>query len=598
MLLKIKYIVFLILFSTLGYAQQNSLSKAAGKVSESLEKNKSDEELAEDYRNLAKELVNKQEYAKAEEYLVKAKNLYSKNKKRKEVASVSRDLAKVQESQKKYGEAIKNYDNASQNAVSPSISQLNANDISRLQNAGNKAAQKKYIQNNIELSKELPVNEAREEKVVAYQQLAEVEVSRDKKDVALENLSVALTNTTSKTEETAIRRQIAGVYAASNQIDKAIDVNKKLAEEAKKSKDSKTEIEQLQILSDLYLETNNQNLSIKLLEDAYNLALKQGRTLDAKQSLEKLIKLYEQKGDKIKSLQLYNDFMSKLEFLIKSDNSLIDSKVFEITEGKIKQLEKEKSLQEELIKQQNIINYVLIALLAIIVVSTIFIIRSLYKIKEKNKKIALQSLRREMNPHFIFNSLNSVNHFIAQNRELEANKYLSSYSKLMRNVMENSNKDFIKLSTELEQLKEYLDLEELRFHEKFSYEIFVDESIDSDAIFIPNMLIQPNLENAIWHGLRYKKEKGFLKLSFVQKDENIVISIEDNGIGIEESNRLKTRNQKLHKSRGLTNSRERISLLKELYKINIDFSVQDKRSSEKGVIVQIILPVLNTIKTQ
>ena len=97
-----------------------------------------------------------------------------------------------------------------------------------------------------------------------------------------------------------------------------------------------------------------------------------------------------------------------------------------------------------------------------------FIIKALYAIKTKNKEIALQSLRREMNPHFLFNSLNSVNQFIAQNNELEANKYLTSYSNLMRNTMENSNKDFVTLSNEIENLTKYLELEHLRFKDKFN----------------------------------------------------------------------------------------------------------------------------------
>ena len=117
-----------------------------------------------------------------------------------------------------------------------------------------------------------------------------------------------------------------------------------------------------------------------------------------------------------------------------------------------------------------------------------------------------------MNPHFVFNSLNSINNYIAQNDELAANKYLSAYSNLMRSTMENSNKDFISLSTELELLKRYLDLEQLRFSDKFSYTISVDENIDCDTIEIPNMLIQPQVENAIWHGLMQKVDRGKLAI--------------------------------------------------------------------------------------
>jgi LytS/YehU family sensor histidine kinase len=224
-------------------------------------------------------------------------------------------------------------------------------------------------------------------------------------------------------------------------------------------------------------------------------------------------------------------------------------------------------------------------LLAVLAILLLVIVKAFYANKSKSKKIALQSLRREMNPHFIFNSLNSVNRFIAENNELEANKYLTSYSRLMRNVMENSGKDFIKLSTELEQLNEYLQLEQLRFGDKFSYNIHVDESIDTESFFIPNMLIQPHLENAVWHGLRYKSEKGLLRLNVELKNGHIVVTVDDNGIGLSRSREMKTENQKIHVSRGLTNIKERIRLLNDLYKMNITMDITEKNAPDSGVTV-------------
>jgi two-component system, sensor histidine kinase YesM len=223
------------------------------------------------------------------------------------------------------------------------------------------------------------------------------------------------------------------------------------------------------------------------------------------------------------------------------------------------------------------------------------IAKALFSIKRKNKEIALQSLRREMNPHFIFNSLNSVNQFISQNKELEANKYLTSYSTLMRNTMENSNKDFVTLSNEIEQLKKYLDLEHLRFEDKFDFEILVDEKLDTETTFVPNMIIQPHLENAIWHGLRYLEDKGFLRLKFGLQDKNVVVMIDDNGIGLIKSSELKTINQKVHLSRGMTNTRERIALLNDLYKKEISFDIREKIAPETGTIVTINFPLMDKI---
>lgn len=192
-----------------------------------------------------------------------------------------------------------------------------------------------------------------------------------------------------------------------------------------------------------------------------------------------------------------------------------------------------------------------------------------------------------MNPHFIFNSLNSVNQFIAHNNELEANKYLTSYSTLMRKSMENSNTDFITIANELEMISKYLELEKLRFPETFTYSIEVDPFIDAETTKIPNMLIQPNLENAIWHGLRYRESQGMLVVKIQKLDSRIVISIEDNGIGISKSESLKTINQKMHSSRGLKNVKERIHLLNKLYKSHIKLDIKDKQGAETGVIVKI-----------
>jgi LytS/YehU family sensor histidine kinase len=206
---------------------------------------------------------------------------------------------------------------------------------------------------------------------------------------------------------------------------------------------------------------------------------------------------------------LYRDFLGKLPNLVSKDRSLVDNKILEDTEQRISQLEKEKELKDELIRKKNVFNYGLIAALILLTGLIFIIFRTLKKVQIKNKKIALQSLRREMNPHFIFNSLNSVNHFIATNNELEANQYLTKFSKLMRGVMENSTEDFIPFQQELDLLQNYLALEKTRFADKFDYEIEVDENLNLQSQQVPGMLVQPFLENAIWHGLRYKTEKGF-----------------------------------------------------------------------------------------
>lgn len=319
------------------------------------------------------------------------------------------------------------------------------------------------------------------------------------------------------------------------------------------------------------------------------MALMNGRTLEARNILNELTEYYRKNRKTSEALDMYADYIGQLETLIKGDSTLIDERFFQVHEDKIAQLEKERALKDELIARKNRSNYALTAFLAIALLLVAWIARSLYSISKKNKRIALQSLRREMNPHFIFNSLNSVNQFIAQNNELEANKYLTSYSRLMRNMMENSNKDFIPLSTEIDQLKKYLELEHLRFNDKFEYEIVIDPALDTDAVFIPNMLIQPQLENAIWHGLRYKETMGSLSLQIEAVGSRLRISIDDNGIGLQQSAELKTQHQKQHNSRGLSNTRERIELLNKLYRLDISMEMVNKEKNEDNTGVTVIL---------
>jgi LytS/YehU family sensor histidine kinase len=181
-----------------------------------------------------------------------------------------------------------------------------------------------------------------------------------------------------------------------------------------------------------------------------------------------------------------------------------------------------------------------------------------------------------MNPHFIFNALNAVNSFIALNDERAANKYLSDFSKLMRNVLENSELDFIPLQKELDLLGLYLKLEHERFKDKFDYQLIIEPEVLKSPLEVPPMLLQPLIENAVWHGLRYKKEKGFLEVKVsTHKDKGIQVCITDNGIGRQKSQNIKTTHQKKRESKGLGNIANRVALLNELHEYHIDLQVED-----------------------
>lgn len=570
-------------------SKQVKFSDKVAKLEESLSSN-DEMKIAKSYEDLAQGFEKKGNVVKAEEYYKKALSTYTKLKRKDNIARVVRNLAKVQESQKKFEEATTNYKVASEQTSDKDLEKINANDSKRLYYSNSTEAKNDYLDSNIKI---LEKDNKKEELSDAYEKKAEASKADDNPSEAIKNYNKALDFTESKSPKAIdLKHKIAEIYVAENNFDKALDINQKLLQEAETNNDFNTQIIQQQKLAAIYFKKNEPEKAVDELKRAYALASQKGNTAEVKKSLIALVNYYKQQGNDKESLAIYSDFLQNFDRIIQSDTTLIDSKIFQVTEDKIQQLEKEKALKDELIDRKNIFNFFLIAALVLLLIFVGLIVKAFYSIKKKNKKIALQSLRREMNPHFIFNSLNSVNQFISQNKELEANKYLTNYSQLMRNIMVNSNSDFVTLSTEIEQLQKYLDLEHLRFHDKFDYKITVDAALDTDTVFVPNMIIQPHLENAIWHGLRYKKDKGLLLLTVKPDTKGIVIYIDDDGIGLMQSEELKTENQKIHQSRGVSNTKERIALLKELYQKDIQFSLKEKEKPLTGTIVTIEFPFI------
>ncbi|MDR3022583.1 histidine kinase [Chryseobacterium sp.] len=537
---------------------------------------------ADSYYNIGETFFNSGNFPKSEEYYTKAKNLYEKLNDKPNIEKATRRLAQSQEKQNKITPAISNYSRVAQMGYSEKSKAVNSNDVTRL-SSPTPELRAEAIQSNINLSKK---ENEQGDLAESYSQLADVNLKQKDVSSAEENLNTAykISKKEAPQQALAINQKLADLYVENKNFEKAIEAKKKVLKEDFVKENSQEKVNQIQELADIYIKKNDPKEAVDLLKNAYGIALDKGHTLEAQKSVKKLDSLYSISGNIDASVQLYRDFLGKLPNLVSKDRSLVDNKILEDTEQRISQLEKERELKDELIRKKNVFNYSLIGALILLTGLIIFIFRTLKKVQTKNKKIALQSLRREMNPHFIFNSLNSVNHFIATNNELEANQYLTKFSKLMRGVMENSTEDFIPFQQELDLLQNYLALEKTRFADKFDYEIDVDESLNMQNLQIPGMLIQPFLENAIWHGLRYRTEKGFLKLNFEKSELYLKILIEDNGIGIEESKKQKTQHQKTREGRGMKNTLERIQLLNDLYKKNITCSVQDKEDNT-GVLV-------------
>ena len=263
-------------------------------------------------------------------------------------------------------------------------------------------------------------------------------------------------------------------------------------------------------------------------------------------------------------------------------------------------LNKEKQLQQQQLQQSAQQKKFLISGIAALLVIGFFLFRNIM-LKRRNEKqrlehelelqrlesektktefqhqateLEMQALRAQMNPHFIFNSLNSINRFILQNNKAEATDYLTKFSRLIRIILNSCVSTTVSLTEDLETLHLYLELESLRFNNEFSYKITCDPEVDADFIPVPPMLLQPFVENAIWHGLMNKEGRGHLWININQKGNTLICTIADDGIGRKKAAELKGKRGK-HKSMGMNITESRIDLMNKINGENKAVEIRD-----------------------
>ncbi|MFA8450969.1 MAG: two-component regulator propeller domain-containing protein [Bacteroidales bacterium] len=208
------------------------------------------------------------------------------------------------------------------------------------------------------------------------------------------------------------------------------------------------------------------------------------------------------------------------------------------------------------------------------------------KFREERKRLALtqnmnlykqQALSAQMNPHFIHNSLNSIQSYILKNDRVVSSKFLSLFSRLIRKILENSQNQFISLKEEIDALQLYIELELIRFNHSFDFDLYIDKKINLREINVPPLILQPYAENAIHHGLRHKKENdGVLSINITTDNNHIIIKIKDNGIGREKAKEIKQRKTNTYKSLGMEITNKRINLVKTIYKNQISAVIIDE----------------------
>lgn len=316
-----------------------------------------------------------------------------------------------------------------------------------------------------------------------------------------------------------------------------------------------------------------------------------------------LIDAYKLKGD-YKSALAAAESLYKTE--IRNNKAIEAARIAELHEKyevekkdrSINELNSRNQLNEKLINQQRWLMF-MVLVISMAAVSLFIIVYRQLRLKDKNKLLAADNqrlvmeqklLQVQLNPHFIFNAISNLQGLISSGNTSESVRYLKSFSGLLRAILEQNRKDFIAIEEEISSLNNYLLLQQMRYADTFTYLISVSKEIDAQATLIPPMLIQPFVENSIEHGFRNIPYKGLLKISFYQQNNQLEITIDDNGCGL---NNKSTGNQQ-KQSLAQTILNERFEALFCRFSQNASFTLTDKKDTgERGVLVKINIPIIN-----
>jgi hypothetical protein len=251
----------------------------------------------------------------------------------------------------------------------------------------------------------------------------------------------------------------------------------------------------------------------------------------------------------------------------------------------------------QLSQNRYLISGLVILLLLVLVIAFLFVYQ--YRLKNKQETLNLEQklLRSQMNPHFIFNSLQAIQGFILKRDQKEVARYLSSFASVTREVLENSRIEVISIKKEVSLLKNYLQLQKLRFDDRFEYQIHVDDKIDTELITVPPMLLQPFIENAIEHGMQDIESGGWIDISYKLENSMLVVEITDNGSGIKSDDST----IKNHRSLAIEITKERVALMNRKGKEKITFAISEafpEQPVRKGVKVKFTLPVEPSVESE
>ncbi len=368
------------------------------------------------------------------------------------------------------------------------------------------------------------------------------------------------------------------IHLRKGEIEKAKDFFEKALTIFKKTEDPNDIASALYYLGLAYHSESNYDEALKYYTQANKLSEQHQIKKMQSQICNDMAKLYEQTGDYKDALMCFRKYAQIRDQLInlkkiKKIHQLETNFELEKREHEIKMLKKQGELNELKLTWARTVSFALITIfvLTIIIIVLIFL-KNRYK--KEQEVITLQSrlFRSQTSPHFVFNSLMSIQTFLLDNNVEKASEYLVDFAKLIRSILQQTNKSFITLDKEIEVLQQFVKLEKLRFSDKFDYSFEVKVAHPEEILF-PPMLAQPFIENAIIHGLAPAPKKGFLKILFEEKNNELTVMIEDNGIGRENAEKLNKDEKHLSLATEIT--KERIHLMARRYKKKISMEIED-----------------------
>ena len=384
------------------------------------------------------------------------------------------------------------------------------------------------------------------------------------------------------------------LQAVENNNDSAVIYFAKAMEQARQQSDLRNEFLCFVAQAE-YLKKLTYNKKIILLDSALTIARKTSYLEDVANAAEQLSSVYEENKLKDSSLYYYRIYRTAADSLFSEKNKR--NVIINESEWKIKRKEIENAQLTILSRLQNKDLAIKNVLLIVVCISLLFAIAStffIYKnsntekrrteaaLKQKIAEIQMQVLRAQMNPHFIFNSLNSIENFMMQNEKRLASDYLNKFTRLIRTILDSSLNELIPVSKDMEALQLYIDLQQLRFNKKFTYITSIQPQLLIGDYKVPSLIIQPFVENAIEHGLAHS-EKADLTLSITAEvnKNNIVYTIIDNGIGREQASAYNQQNKPHHKSVGLAITADRIHIFNGDLSTEDDIIITDLFDAEK-----------------